>query len=94
MSPGERRIVHMSLASHPGVRTESVKLGLDWADPGLTLGPRSLAASGLPQLSARADIVRYRAYQAYLTELTTLYASELRVVDMGLFRRVMTGRSA
>ena len=54
---------------------------------------RSLAAAGLPQLSARADIVRYRAYQAYLTELTTLYASELRVVDMGLFRRVMTGRS-
>ncbi|MDP6579091.1 MAG: hypothetical protein QF681_00425 [Vicinamibacterales bacterium] len=54
---------------------------------------RSLAAAGLPQLSARADLVRYRAYQGYLTELTTLYASELRVVDMGLFRRVMTGRT-
>ena len=53
---------------------------------------RSLAAAGLPQLSARADIVRYRAYQRYLAELTVLYASELRVVDMALFRRVMTGR--
>jgi hypothetical protein len=53
---------------------------------------RSLAAAGLPQLSARADIVRYRAYQRYLAELTALYASELRVVDMALFRRVMTGR--
>ena len=53
---------------------------------------RSLAAAGLPQLSARADILRYRAYQGYLAELTALYASALRVVDMGLFRRVMTGR--
>ena len=55
---------------------------------------RSLAGAGLPRLSARAEIARYRAYQAYLVELTTLYASELRVVDMGLFRDVMTGRPA
>ena len=55
---------------------------------------RSLAAAGLPQLAARADIVRYRAYRGYLAELTTLYASQLRVVDMALFRRVMTGQPA
>ena len=55
---------------------------------------RSLAAAGLPQLAARAEIVRYRAYQEYLAGLTTLYASELRVVDMALFRRAMTGRPA
>ena len=55
---------------------------------------RSLATATLPQLAARADIVRYRAYQLYLAELATLYASELRVVDMGLFRDVMTGRPA
>jgi hypothetical protein len=55
---------------------------------------RSLAAAGLPQLAARADIVRYRAYHRYLAELTTLYASELKVVDMARFRRAMTGRPA
>ena len=55
---------------------------------------RSLATAGLPQLAARADLVRYRSYQGYLVELATLYASELRVVDIGLFRDAMTGRSA
>jgi len=64
------------------------------ADAGRVLDTvRAIATHAIPALRARSTLVRYDAYLRYLDELTTLYARELRVVDIGRFRAAF-GRRA
>ena len=50
-----------------------------------------VAASSAPQMAAEASLARYRNYLRYLDELSTMYAAELRIVDLPALRSAMTG---
>jgi hypothetical protein len=52
---------------------------------------RTIATSGAPQLNARAQIIRYETYLDYLDRLEHTYSSELKIVDINLFRRRVAG---
>ncbi len=52
---------------------------------------RTIATSGAPQLNARAQVIRYEAYLAYLDRLEHTYSSELKIADINLFRRRLAG---
>jgi hypothetical protein len=52
---------------------------------------RTIATSGAPQLSARAQIIRYEAYLDYLKRLEVAYSAELKVVDITMFRQRLAG---
>jgi hypothetical protein len=51
-----------------------------------------VVASTAPQMAAAANLVRYRNYLHYLDDLTTMYATELKVVDLTALRSAMAGR--
>jgi len=51
-----------------------------------------VAASTAPQMAAAANLIRYRNYLRYLDDLTTMYATELKVVDLTALRSAMAGR--
>lgn len=59
--------------------------------PGLQEVLRTIATSGAPQLNARAQIIRYEAYLDYLERLEGAYLSQLKIVDINLFRRRIAG---
>ncbi len=52
---------------------------------------RTIATSGAPQLTARAQIIRYEAYLDYLKRIESAYSSALNVVDINAFRRRIAG---
>jgi hypothetical protein len=57
--------------------------------PGALAMVRGMAAGVLPQLNLRATVLRYRQYLQYLDELTTLYAGELKTVDLDAVRGIL-----
>ncbi len=62
--------------------------------PGALATVVELATGVLPQLSLRAAVLRYERYRHYLDGLTTLYTAELRTVDLGAVRGILTRRRA
>jgi len=62
--------------------------------PGALATVVALATSVLPQLSLRATVLRYERYRHYLDGLTTLYAAELKTVDLGVVRGMLARRRA
>jgi hypothetical protein len=57
--------------------------------PGALAMVRGMASGVLPQLNLRATVLRYRQYLQYLDELTTLYAGELKTVDLDAVRGIL-----
>lgn len=54
--------------------------------PGAAEMVREMASGVLPTVSRRVRIARYEHYLDYLDELTSLYATELKTVDLDLIR--------
>jgi hypothetical protein len=62
--------------------------------PGALATVVELATGVLPRLSLRAAVLRYERYRHYLDGLTTLYAAELKTVDLDAVRGILVRRRA
>lgn len=55
-------------------------------NPALVEMVRAVATSAVPELGAEVQVARYASYLEYLDSLRRIYARELKVVDIAMFR--------
>jgi hypothetical protein len=63
-------------------------------NPALVEMVRAVATSAVPELGVEVQVARYAAYLEYLDGLKRIYARELKVVDIALFRARISGVGA